>query len=106
MVKKYIDSVRETFRNANKAVENCIKDLLEPYGENGIELNEKSDNLYSVIYEELPNKFEKVVAVRVFGDFLQVKTDCNKDWRKLYPFNTDLAFLLDEVEGAISALEE
>lgn len=106
MVRKYIDSVRETFRNANKAVENCIKDLLVSYGDNGLELNEKTDNLFSVIYEEFPNEFEKIEYIRVYGDFLQVKTDCNKDWRKLYPNNTDLAFLLDEVESAISALEE
>lgn len=106
MVNKYIDSVRQTFRNANKAVENCIKDLLEPYGEKGLELNEKSDNLFSVIYEEFPNEFEKIEYIRVFGDYLQVKTDCNKDWRNLYINNTDIAFLLDEVESAIPAVEE
>lgn len=106
MVRNHFESVRKTFRYASKAIEDCIKDLLEPYGENGIELNEKSDNLFSVIYEEFPNKFEKVEYIRVFGDILQVKTDCNKDWRKLYINNTDIAFLFDEVEGAISALEE
>lgn len=106
MARNHFDSVRETFRHASKAVEDSIKDLLESYGENGLELNEKSDNLFSVIYEEFPNKFEKVEYIRVFGDILQVKTDCNKDWRKLYTHNTDIAFLFDEVESAISALEE
>lgn len=103
MTNKYIESVRESFINANNAVEKCIRILLEPYGENGLELNKKTDNSYSAIYEEYPNKFEKIEYIRVFDGFLQVKTDCNENWRYLWKNNTDLAFLLDEVESAISS---
>lgn len=106
MKANYIESVRQSLKHAQKMVEECIMHILEPYGEEGLELNDKTDHSFSVIYEEFPNEFEKITAIRVLGCILKVKTDKNNEWRKLYINNTDIAFLLDEIESAIRATEE
>lgn len=111
MEKNYIESVRKQMAFAQRMAEECIIHLLEPYGEEGLELNEKLDAEYSVIYEIIPNEFKKVVAVRVVNDKhlgykLHKKVEDDTSWTSLNLSYTDARFLLDEIESAIRAESE
>ena len=111
MENNYIESVRKQLAFAEKMAEECIINLLEPYGEDGLELNEKLDGEYSVIYEIIPNEFKKVVAVRVVKDKnlgykLHKKVEGDTSWTTLNLSFTDTRFLLDEIVSAIRAESE
>lgn len=111
MEKNYIESVRKQMAFAQRMAEECIIHLLEPYGEEGLELNDKLDGEYNVIYEIIPNEFKKVVAVRVVNDKhlgykLHKKVEDDTSWTSLNLSYTDARFLLDEIESAIRAENE
>ena len=97
-MKNYIDAVRENLSNAHKMVEECIKAIVKPYGNDGLELNVQEEDCYSVLAEIVPNEFHKVVAVRVTNDKLEMRFENESEWSPLRM--VDMGFLLDEVESA------
>lgn len=95
---KRIDAVRENLALAHIMVEDCIKTIVEPYGNEGLELNVQEEDCYSVLAEIVPNEFHKVVAVRVTDDKLEMRFENESEWSPLRM--VDMGFLLDEVESA------
>ena len=92
-------SIETAIRNAELA----LHAILNPYGNFGIELNTRPDDLYSVMGEVKANVFKKVIKVRSHTfEGLQMLVEGENEWRTLDV--TDYKFLLDEVESAIRAM--
>lgn len=93
--------VRMNYHNAERMVEECIKDLVKSLGKNGLELNthEGEDDIYSVICEITPNNFKKVEYIRCNNDNLEMKLEGSDRW-EILAF-VDRGFLLDEVANAL-----
>lgn len=92
-------NLETALRNA----ESALHAILRPYGYNGIELNTRPNDMYSVMGETEPNVFKKIVKVRTtMFDGLQMLVEGENEWRTLDV--TDYKFLLDEVESAIDAM--
>ena len=89
------------YHNAERMVEECIKDLVKSLGKNGLELNthEGEDDIYSVICEITPNNFKKVEYIRCNNDNLEMKLEGSDRW-EILAF-VDRGFLLDEVANAL-----
>ena len=93
--------VRMNYHNAERMVEECIKDLVKSLGKNGLELNthEGEDDIDSVICEITPNNFKKVEYIRCNNDNLEMKLEGSDRW-EILAF-VDRGFLLDEVANAL-----
>ena len=92
-------NLETALRNA----ESALHAILNPYGNLGIELNTRPDDLFSVMAEVEPNTFMKVLKVRSHTfEGLQMLVEGENEWRNLDV--TDYKFLLDEVESAIRAM--
>ena len=98
------------FEMAKQSIESAIYNaeltlhaVLNPYGNFGIELNTRPDDLYSVMAEIKPHTFKKVLKVRSHTyEGLQMLVEGENEWRTLEV--TDYQFLLDEVESAVNAI--
>lgn len=98
------------FEMAKQSIESAIYNaeltlhaVLNPYGNFGIELNTRPDDLFSVMGEVQANVFKKVLKVRSHTfEGLQMLVEGENEWRTLDV--TDYKFLLDEVENAIRAM--
>ena len=90
-----IKIVRKNLANAHRLVENCIEELLSPYGEEGVTLNTHTDDSYAVISEICPNDFRIVESVRFYKGNLEMQFLGEKEWRILC--FVDIGFLLDEI---------
>lgn len=101
MGKTILKYVRMNYHNAERMVEECIKDLVKGLGKNGLELNthEGEDDIYSVICEITPNNFKKVEYIRCNNDNLEMKLEGSDRW-EILAF-VDRGFLLDEVANAL-----
>lgn len=94
-------NLETALRNA----ESALHAILNPYGNFGIELNTRPDDLFSVMAEIKPHTFKKVLKVRSHTyEGLQMLVEGENDWRNLDV--TDYKFLLDEVESAVNAMED
>ena len=94
-----------TLENALRNAESALHAILIPYGNFGIELNTRPDDLFSVMGEVKPNVFKKVLKVRSHThEGLQMLVEDENEWRTLDV--TDYQFLLDEVESAVNATED
>lgn len=92
-------NLETALRNA----ESALHAILNPYGNFGIELNTRPDDLYSVMAEIEPHTFKKVVKVRSHTwEGLQMLCEGENEWRTLDV--TEYKFLLDEVESAVNAM--
>jgi hypothetical protein len=92
-----------TLESALRNAESALHAVLIPYGNFGIELNTRPDDLFSVMGEVKPNVFKKVLKVRSHTyEGLQMLVEGENEWRTLDV--TDYKFLLDEVESAIDAM--
>ena len=92
-------SIETAIRNAELA----LHAILNTYGNYGIELNTRPDDLFSVTGEVKPNVFKKVLKVRSHTyEGLQMLVEGEDEWLTLDV--TDYKFLLVEVESAIRAM--
>lgn len=93
--------VRMNYHNAERMLEECIKDLVKGLGKEGLELNthEGEDDIYSVICEITPNNFKKVEYIRCNNDNLEMKLEGSDRW-EILAF-VDRGFLLDEVANTL-----
>jgi hypothetical protein len=92
-------NLETALRNA----ESALHAILRPYGDDGIELNARPDDLFSVMAEIKAHTFKKVVKVRShMFEGLQMLVEGENKWRTLDV--TDYKFLLDEVESAVNAI--
>lgn len=89
--------------SALQMAELALHTTLAPYGDDGLELNTRPTDLYSVWGETEPNVFKKVLKVRSHQfEGLQMYVGEEKGWRHLDC--TDYKFLLQEVQSAIRAI--
>lgn len=94
---------KQSIESAIYNAELALHAVLNPYGNFGIELNTRPDNLFSVMGEVKANVFKKVLKVRSHAfEGLQMLVEGENEWRTLDV--TDYKFLLDEVESAIRAM--
>lgn len=97
------DIAKETIETAIRNAELTLHAVLKPYGNFGIELNTRPDDLFSVMGEVKANVFKKVLKVRTHTyEGLQMLCEGENEWRTLDV--TDYKFLLNEVESAIDAM--
>ena len=98
---------KQSIETAKQSIETAIRNaelaILNPYGYDGIELNTRPNDLFSVMAEIEPHTFKTVVKVRTHTwEGLQMLVEGENEWRTLDV--TDYYFLLDEVESAIRAM--
>lgn len=97
------DIAKQSIETAIRNAELALHAILNPYGNYGIELNTRPDDLFSVMGEVEANVFKKVLKVRSHTfEGLQMLVEGENEWRTLDV--TDYKFLLNEVESAIRAM--
>lgn len=94
---------KEGIKTAIRNAEWALHAVLRPYGYDGIELNTRPNDMYSVMGETEPNVFKRVVKVRShMFEGLQMLVEGEDKWKALDV--NDYEFLLNEVENAIDAM--
>lgn len=98
-----LEMAMQSLESAIRNAESALHAVLAPYGNFGLELNTRPNDLWSVMGEVEPNKFKKVVKVRshIF-EGLQMLLEDEGEWKTLDV--TDYKFLLEEVQSAIQAI--
>lgn len=100
-----LETLKNNYFNAVYDIMTAIKEMLSPYGENGLELNSHIPlDLFKVTMEMNPNEFVEVRKVRVYNNELQVICEDYPQWGDVLSI-TDWTFFLDEVDSAIFAEE-
>jgi hypothetical protein len=98
-----LEMAMQSLDSALQMAESALHAVLAPYGDNGLELNTRPTDLYSVWGETEPNVFKKVLKVRSHQfEGLQMYVGEEEGWR--YLDCTDYKFLLQEVQSAIRAI--
>ena len=97
-----LEMAMQSLESATILAESALHTILASYGDNGLELNTRPSDLYSVWGETEPNVFKKVLKVRSHPfEGLQMYVGEEEGWRHLDC--TDYKFLLQEVQNAIQA---
>lgn len=90
----------QSLESATKLAESALHAALAPYGENGIELNDRPSDMYSVMGEVEPNTFKKVVKVRSHPhEGLCMIVEGETEWRPLD--TSDYQLLINEVWAVV-----
>ena len=98
-----LEMAMQSLESATSLAESALHAVLAPYGDNGLELNTRPSDLYSVWGETEPNMFKKILKVRSHQfEGLQMYVGEEEGWR--YLDCTDYKFLLQEVQSAIRAI--
>lgn len=98
-----ISKIKRNYYYAVDFIEEKIKEKLDEFGDDGLELNYQPKECgYSVTEEIEPNVFKVVQKVRVHYDELQVIVEDETEWSDIMGI-TDWVFFLDEVMCAIDA---
>ena len=97
-----IEMAMQSLESATILAESALHTILASYGDNGLELNTRPSDLYSVWGEAEPNVFKRILKVRSHKfEGLQMYVGEEEGWRHLDC--TDYKFLLQEVQSAIQA---
>jgi hypothetical protein len=100
--KELVDSIAKETRQSIVAtdylVKTAMKNLLLPFGSDGIYLNEHCEGCWMPTCEVSPSVHKVITAVRCLNDEIQVEIDGK--WRAMRYVN-DLPFLFDELISAI-----
>lgn len=97
-----IEMAMQSLESATRNAESALYAVLAPYGDDGLELNTRPSDLYSVWGETEPNVFKRIPKVRSHKfEGLQMYVGEEEGWRSLDC--TDYKFLLQEVQSAIQA---
>ena len=100
MNKTIIEMAKQSLMSAERLAETALHAVLAPYGNFGIELNTRPNDMWLVMGESEPNKFKRVVKVRSHTfEGLQMLLEDEGEWKGLDV--TDYKFLLEEVQSAI-----
>ena len=91
--------------NAKIQLYNAMKELLEPYGEEGVELNCHSEGCYRPMCEIKPNQFSVINSLRYYNEVLSMQIDDNSEWVEL-SMPCDLHFLWNELVETLDYLYE
>ena len=94
----------QNLESAIRNAESALHAVLAPYGDNGIELNDRPSDMYSVMGEVRPNTFKKVVKVRSHPhEGLCMIVEGETEWRPLD--TSDYSLLLNEVWDVVKGDE-
>ena len=94
----------QSLESALQMAETALHAVLVPYGENGIELNDRPSDMYSVMGEVEPNTFKKVVKVRSHPhEGLCMIVEGETEWRPLD--TSDYQLLINEVWDVVKGDE-
>ena len=97
-----LETAMQSLESATILAESALHAVLAPYGDDGLELNTRPSDLYSVWGETERNVFKKILKVRSHPfEGLQMYVGEEEGWR--YLDCTDYKFLLQEVQNAIQA---
>ena len=95
-----LEMAMQSLMSAERLAETALHAVLAPYGNFGIELNTRPNDMWLVMGEVEPNKFKRVVKVRSHTfEGLQMLLEDEGEWKGLDV--TDYKFLLEEVQNAI-----
>lgn len=95
-----LEMAMQSLMSAERLAETALHAVLAPYGNFGIELNTRPNDMWLVMGESEPNKFKRVVKVRSHTfEGLQMLLEDEGEWKGLDV--TDYKFLLEEVQSAI-----
>ena len=98
-----ISKIKQNYYFAVDFIEEKIKEELDEFGDDGLELNYRPTECgYSVTEEIEPNVFKVVQKVRVHYDELEVIVEGETEWSNIIGI-TDWVFFLEEVMCAIDA---
>jgi len=87
---------------ALQQMKSAIKEMLEPYGDKGLELTDHTNKSYSVMCEVKPLHFVRVARVRKSNNEVQMLLVGETEWK---PCGfTDWFFLFDEIRYAVGDL--
>ena len=112
-----LEMAKQSLMSAERIAESALYAILSPLGENGLELNSRPDDMFSVISEYEPNQFKKIVKVRAIEEVsgysitdgfkkreeLQMMLEGETEWQ--YLVCSDYHFLIEEIESALRADE-
>lgn len=94
----------QSLESATSLAESALHAVLNPYGNFGIELNDRPSDMYSVMGEVRPNVFKKVLKVRSHTyEGLQMLVEGENEWRPLD--TSDYSLLLNEVWDVVKGGE-
>ena len=97
-----LEMAMQSLETATRLAESALHAVLAPYGDDGLELNTRPSDLYSVWGETERNVFKRILKVRSHPfEGLQMYVGEEEGWR--YLDCTDYKFLLQEVQNAIQA---
>jgi hypothetical protein len=91
--------------NAKVQLYNAMKELLAPYGEEGVELNYHCEGCYRPMCETKPNQFSVINNLRYYNDVLSMQIDDDSEWIELF-MPCDLHFLWNELIDTLDYLYE
>ena len=95
-----IEMAMQSLESATRNAESALHAVLAPYGDDGLELNTRPSDLYSVWGETERNVFKRILKVRSHPfEGLQMYVGEKEGWRHLDC--TDYKFLLQAVQSAI-----
>ena len=97
-----LEMAMQSLESATRNAESALHAVLAPYGDDGLELNTRPSDLYSVWGETERNVFKRILKVRSHPfEGLQMYVGEEEGWRTLDC--NDYKFLLQEVQNAIQA---
>ena len=97
-----LEMAMQSLESATRNAESALHAVFASYGDDGLELNTRPSDLYSVWGETEPNVFKRILKVRSHKfEGLQMYVGEKEGWRHLDC--TDYKFLLQEVQSAIQA---
>lgn len=91
--------------DADNQLQKAMKELLVPYGENGVELNYHSEGCYRPMCEINPNQFSVINRLRYHNNILQMQIDDDSEWINL-TMVCDPHFLWNELVEALDYIYE
>ena len=91
--------------NANSQLEKAMRELLEPYGKEGVALNPHSEGCYRPMCEVNPNQFGVINSLRYYDTMLQMQIDDDSEWIPL-TMVCDIHFLWNELVEALDYIYE
>lgn len=102
--KELVDSIAKETRQSiwltRHNIEIAMRNLLTPFGEDGIELNEHCDGCWMPTCEVSPSVHKVITAMRCLHNVPEIKID--GEWTGInLKFIDDLPFLFDELISAI-----
>ena len=101
----YDNQISAILVNSREKFENAMKELLAPFGKEGVELNYHCEGCYRPMCEIKPNQFSVINSLRYYNDTLSMQIDDDDKWID-YNMPCDIHFLWNELVEALDYIYE